>query len=397
MITEKDIIKKVDQCKDEALDFLQNALRTPSVTGDEYKMAELVTAKFKEAGFEPKWYAKEENRPNVVVDWKGSREGRRFVFNGHMDVFPPVKGNPGLYGPWSGKLVDGYIYGRGAVDMKSGLCASIMAMKFLKEMGYDPKGSVLSTCVVDEENGGYAGTRYLLEKGLISGDFGIDPEPTRCKMLTQHCGIIRARVTYKSESGHTSMPHTSITSLEKAVKAVARLQELSKEVMKRYNEEMGVWSLLSVTMFESGEAGNMYPSVSSFVIDRRMIPGESAKEENDRIRAALDELKAKNPLYDYEYDVEVEIDCLMVDDDAEIVNIGRDAWKEITGKENPIYKRGGGSDASAIVLGANVPMPNFGPGNDVEESTHENEKLWLEDYFTFIKVYMQMIVKALGQ
>lgn len=131
------------------------------------------------------------------------------------------------------KVADGYIYGRGAVDMKSGLCASIMAMKFLKELGYDPKGSILSTCVVDEENGGYAGTKYLVQEGLISGDFGIDPEPTRCKMLTQHCGVIRAKITYRSESGHTSMPHTSITSLEKAVKAVGKLQRRKSDLQKR--------------------------------------------------------------------------------------------------------------------------------------------------------------------
>lgn len=396
MITAKDIIEKVDGNREEALEFLQKALQTPSVTGDEYRMAQLVTAKFEEAGFEPKWYAKEEGRPNVVVDWKGSRDGRRFVFNGHLDVFPPVEGNAGLYGPWSGKVVDGYIYGRGAVDMKSGVCAGIMAMKFLKEMGYDPKGSVLSTCVVDEEDGGYAGTKYLIDQGLIKGDFGVDPEPTRCKVLTQHCGCIRARVTYRSEAGHTSMPHTSVTSLEKALKAASKLQEYSKEVMKKYNEEMGVWSLLSITMFESGATVNMYPPVSSFTIDRRLIPGESAKEESDKIVAVLDGLKEENPLYDYEYELLMSQDCLVVDDDAEIVDIARGAWKDITGEAAPIYKRGGGSDASAIAIDAGVPMPNFGPGNDVEESTSENEKLWLEDYFTFIKVYMQMVVKALG-
>ena len=72
-----------------------------------------------------------------------------------------------------------------------------------------------------------------------------------------------------------------------------------------------------------------------------------------------------------------------------------DAYQSITGEKTSIYKRSGGSDASDIVEKAHIPMLNFGAGNDVEESTHENEKLYLEDFYTFIKVYMQMIVTAM--
>ena len=110
-----------------------------------------------------------------------------------MDVFPPVAGSPGLYGPWAGKVADGYLYGRGSVDMKGGVCAAIMATAFLKRMGFSPAGSVLMTWVSDEENTGGLGTKYLLEQGLISGDFGIDPEPTHGQVLVSHCGGLNVR------------------------------------------------------------------------------------------------------------------------------------------------------------------------------------------------------------
>ena len=397
MIIKEQICRKVDACRGEALEFLQECIRTPSVTGEELQMARVVTKWIEKSGLLPEWYEKEKDRPNVVARWSGSEEGRQFVLNGHMDVFPPVEGKAGFYGPWSGKVVDGYIYGRGSVDMKSGLCAGILAVKYLRELGFSPKGSILLTCVSDEENCGVNGTKYLIDEGVISGkagDLGICMEPTRCKVLVQHCGGATIRITYESESGHTSMPHNSIDALTKSIHAIEKLYNLAEQIKQRYNEEMGVWSLLSITMMESGNTSNMYPSKSSFVIDRRLLPGESLDQAHAEIHEVLDKLKSNNPLYEYNYEIWGEYPALFVDENEEIVRIAMEAYNVITGENTAIYKRGGASDASDIVEGAHIPMPNFGAGNDVEESTSENEKLFLEDYYTFIKVYMMMIVKA---
>lgn len=397
MITREQITEKVEQSREEALEFLQKSLRTPSVTGDELEMAKLVTEWIEKSGLETKWYEKQKDRPNVVAEWVGNAQGRQFVLNGHMDVFPPVEGKPGLYGPWSGKVVGEYIYGRGSVDMKSGLCAAIMAVKYLRELGYEPNGRVLLTCVSDEEDCGINGTKFLIEEGIIKGepgDLGVCMEPTRGKVLVQHCGGATIRISYESESGHTSMPHTSVDALTKSIHAIHKLYELADKVKQNYNEEMGVWSLLSITMMNSGNTSNMYPSKSSFIIDRRLLPGEKLADAHAEIKSVLDALKSENPLYDYGYEILGEYPALMVDEDDEIVKIALDAYHDITGQETALYKRGGGSDASDIVESAHIPMPNFGAGNDVEESTHENEKLLLEDYYTFIKIYMMMIVKA---
>lgn len=399
MLTKEQICNKVDESRTEALTFLQECIRTPSVTGEELEMAKIVTKWIEKSGLHPKWHEKEKDRPNVVASWKGSKDGRQFVLNGHMDVFPPVDGKPGLYGPWSGKVVGDYIYGRGTVDMKSGLCAGILAVKYLRELGFDPAGTVLLTCVSDEEACGYNGTKFLIDEGIIKGnpnDLGVCMEPTRGKVLVQHCGGATIRITYESESGHTSMPHTSITALEKSIHAIQKLYALADVVRQNYNEEMGVWSLLSITMIESGNTSNMYPSKSTFVIDRRLLPGESLENAHQEIKAVLDQLAADDPLYDYQYEILGEYPALVVNEDEEIVKIALNAYEAVTGKPASLYKRGGGSDASDIVESAHIPMPNFGAGNDVEESTHENEKILIEDFYTFIKIYMMMIVHALS-
>lgn len=399
MITIDDIKKIVDEHKEEALSFLQESLQAPSVTGDEMPMARVVEKWLKKAGLNPQYYQKAENRPNILAEWQGTKPGKRFVFNGHMDVFPPTKGDPGLYGPWSGKVVDGYIYGRGAADMKSGLCASIMAVKYLKELGYDPIGSILLTCVCDEEDCANFGTKYLIEQGLIQGDFGICMECTRRKVLIEHGGNLRVRVTYHSSAHHTSMPHPTEDALTKCVNATLRLRELNEECRKNYNEEMGCWSLLSVTMLESGNAPNMYASQGTFILDRRLLPGEDIDAADAQIRSALDELKIEKGNLDYSYDYEVfgRVPALVVSPDAEIVKIALQAHEDITGEPGELYKRGGFSDAPHIVEATGMAMPNYGPSLDYEESCMPNEKVLLESYYDFIKIYMLIVLRALGQ
>ena len=107
MIDAKMISDYVDAHSNDAISFLQAILRVPSVTGDEEAVAKVFADKMRDAGLEVQVYEAAPHRPNLLAEWFGSVPGKRFVFNGHMDVFPPNEGDPGLYGPWSGELHDG--------------------------------------------------------------------------------------------------------------------------------------------------------------------------------------------------------------------------------------------------------------------------------------------------
>lgn len=178
IITANEISEFVENNREEAIRCLQEIIQTPSQTGDELAVSKVFTRWMADNGLDVTAHCDVENRPNLLAEWNGSRPGKRFVFNGHMDVFPPDAKDSGLYGPWSGKIVDGYLYGRGAADMKSGDCGALMAVIFLRRMGFDPKGSVLLSYMVDEENGGGHGVRHMVKNHLIEGDFGFCMECT---------------------------------------------------------------------------------------------------------------------------------------------------------------------------------------------------------------------------
>lgn len=206
MITVEDIVKKVDKCQEEAIQCLVEAIQSPSPTGSELPMAKTMGKWLDKLGIQVDTYEYEKDRPNYIATWKGSREGKTFLFNGHMDVFPATETEDPGYNAWSGEVKDGFVYGRGTSDMKGGDCAALMAVKLLKEMGFDPKGSVVLNYVSDEESGGAQGILSLLRDNLIHADFGISMEPScpdeqTIDLMMGHGGVYPCQVIVYGDGG----------------------------------------------------------------------------------------------------------------------------------------------------------------------------------------------------
>ena len=398
MFDVKAISDFVDAHRDEAIACYQEIVRTPSVTGNEEPVS-LVFEKFmREAGLEISRYEAEPHRPNLFGDWKGSRPGKRFVFNGHMDVFPPdPAGMP--YGPWSAEIHDGKLYGRGAADMKGGDAAALMAVILLKRMGFDPKGSVLLSWMCDEEFGSRLGVIADLKAGLIQGDFGICMEATNGRVIAKHLGIIRGNITYHATAQHTGIPYMyGENALRKAHRAMGKLYEIEDRLSKLDDSGEIRRPCLTVSVCHSGEAANVHPSTAVIWFDRRVVPGEDHDAALKEITDALDSLKAEREGYEYEFKITNDRPLLDVAFDDPFVKLCCEAYEEVTGKPTSAGYGAWGSDAAWIFQETGMPIPNFaagaplGPGG----SGSADEHLDIEDFIAFIKVYMNCMVKALG-
>lgn len=100
-------------------------------------------------------------RANVVARFKGRGEAPPLLLHAHSDVVP-VTGQDWLYPPFEGRLVDGEVWGRGAIDMKGGLAMMLSSLLRMRERGERPAGDVLLAVVADEENGSGVGARHLV-------------------------------------------------------------------------------------------------------------------------------------------------------------------------------------------------------------------------------------------
>ncbi|MBN1487371.1 MAG: M20/M25/M40 family metallo-hydrolase [Anaerolineae bacterium] len=114
------------------------------------------------AGFETTILAKDPERPNLIARLKGTGNAPPLLLYGHVDVVPTTK-QTWTHPPFEAQIVDGYIWGRGTLDMKGGVAMMLAALLRAKAEGLTPAGDIVFTALSDEEAGGDYGAKYLVE------------------------------------------------------------------------------------------------------------------------------------------------------------------------------------------------------------------------------------------
>jgi acetylornithine deacetylase/succinyl-diaminopimelate desuccinylase-like protein len=146
------------------VELLQNLIRidTTNPPGKEAECIIYINELLKEAGFDTAFFAKDESRLNLIARLKGQGKAAPLMLYGHVDVVPTAK-QAWTYPPFEAKIADGFIWGRGALDMKGGIAMMLTAVLRAKAEGLSPVGDVLLVILCDEEAGGEYGAKYLVE------------------------------------------------------------------------------------------------------------------------------------------------------------------------------------------------------------------------------------------
>lgn len=406
MFNSGSICSYVQAHEKEAIQCLVELLQSPSPTGSEKPMADTVLRWLKTMQLDIKTFEYQKDRPNFVASWNGSKPGKTFLFNGHMDVFPPTETTDEAYDPWSAEIKDGWIYARGASDMKGGDSAALIAVKFLQDMGFDPCGTITLNFVSDEENGGKYGVLPLLEENQLKGDFGISMEPSSESIIIGHGGTYPCKIVVFGDGGHAAKAipendpdnhYGGEDAIKKAMKAVAALNKLQDEVIDKKPETPFGKSHLAVTKINAGIAVNNYPRRAEICIDRRYMPDETPESVDAEIIAALEAVKLEDPTFKYEFHNHYEPDTpvFTVEEESQIVSALDAAHKEIYG-ELPQHKTTvGGADAAYIKAAIGTVMPWYGPGESGIIASSD-ERLEIERYLKCIEVYMLTLVKMMS-
>ncbi len=136
---------------------------TTNPPGAERACVEHIRELLERAGVESTLYARDPERPNLVARLEGSGAGAPLLIYGHVDVVPTA-GQQWTHPPFAADLVDGVVWGRGALDMKSGVAMMITAFLRAKDEGAVPPGGVVLAVLSDEEHGGDFGAKFLADK-----------------------------------------------------------------------------------------------------------------------------------------------------------------------------------------------------------------------------------------
>jgi acetylornithine deacetylase/succinyl-diaminopimelate desuccinylase-like protein len=318
-----------------AVELLGRLIQTNTVNppGNEAAIQDFLQKLLADAGFECEQLAAEPGRPNLVARLRGDADGPTLTFLGHVDT---VRADPEewTFDPWAGDVADGWVRGRGALDMKGQVAAEVAAAVALAESGWRPSsGELLLAITADEEAGGRHGAFWLCEQhpDKVRSDFVVNEGGgqvlefggRRVYMLSVgEKGIFRMKLRTQGQAGHASLPRIGDNALLKLAGYLAALTEqpppeptevgealLEALLGEPFTGQEGVRAglerlraeeplladflvepMLGVTLTptkaQAGKKANVIPSEAEALIDCRVPPGQG-KEDALRQLAAL--------------------------------------------------------------------------------------------------------------
>lgn len=246
------ILRSVDELFESQLDFLSRIVRCQSLRGQESDVQKLIERELAAKGWDlrriPTIADPDDPRFSPgAIDYRGSwnllatrgqeGNGRSLILNAHVDVVPTGPAEDWGDEPFSAKIDDGWLYGRGAGDMKAGMSAIVYAMEAIKRAGIKPTGTVQIHSVINEELTGN-GAASMLAAGLTA-DAVLIPEPTDEQLVRANSGVIKFRLTVRGRPAHPREPERGSSAIDLAIRLATRLKELEADWIAEKIEHPG--------------------------------------------------------------------------------------------------------------------------------------------------------------
>ncbi len=345
---------------DDPTDLTRALIRIDSVNPDlvpgangESKIADFTRDWLTTRGFEVHTLEAKPARPTIVAVAKGSGGGDSIMLNGHLDTvsLASYENNEGL----KDRITEGNIYGRGSFDMKSGVAAMMIAANNAHK---DPhRGDIILTLVADEEYAS-SGTEEVLKAGFTAQG-AIVTEPMNLDITIAHRGFLWFEVDIVGLAAHGSRPELGIDAIVNAGEFLTELGTHGEELLASEPHPLLATGSIHASTITGGEELSSYPALCRIGIERRTIPGETRESCTNQLTEILDQLKAKDPNFNYELRVIFERPTFAVDPNAKIVTTLANAFTQVTKTSSTIRGEAFWTDA-ALLQEAGIPSVLFG-------------------------------------
>ncbi len=283
------------------IELLRNALAMESVTGNETPFARFLEARLRELGLDTGRGEFLEGRENV---WGASpsdgKSGSNLMIVGHSDVVH-ARGWKEHWGddprsvPFAGTQKDGQIWGRGASDLKGGICAAVAAIRLLRKAGHELDGGITLAFIGDEESGEpgtgvSAGARDLVRRvgsgQIAKPDFAVYVEPTNLDVHTAQIGFFIADVTVSGKTAYFGTPQHGVDALKATHEVLSRIWAHEAELAAGPTHGLVGASSILVTSIEGG-GFIAVPGQCRLSLIRKLRPGEDIDAAVAGLEAAV--------------------------------------------------------------------------------------------------------------
>ncbi|GLS20188.1 putative metallohydrolase YodQ [Labrys miyagiensis] len=333
-----------------------------------------------------------EGRPNLGGTLVGKGGGRSLMLTGHIDVVPPGAPEHWTSDPFVPVVKDGYIQGRGTVDMKGGVASMLMAIEILREIGVELSGDVVFTTVVDEEIGGM-GSLAMVDRGFRA-DAGIMTEPTANRIAPLCHGILWGKIIIDGIGGHAELTPNAwyssgpVDAVQLARQMLDGIDILNRRWMfdpKKNHPLMDLPNQIIITQIKAGEHPSSMAGRAEIIIDVQYLPSEKdafglGGHVKREVEAHVGAVCQADP-YLREHPARVEwildADCAEVSAEHPFVTAFQGAVAQ-AGLSPDLSGFGAHSDIGLPTGLGETPTVNFGPGNPAQ-SHQPNEKVSIRD------------------
>jgi succinyl-diaminopimelate desuccinylase len=358
------------QIDEELTDIISGLVsrETENPPGNERRAAEYVHEWLTDRGVDAELVREPyEDRPQVAAR-VGDGEPT-VVLNGHVDVVPAGNREEWSHPPYGAEIEDGRLYGRGSVDMKSGVAIAMKAIADLKGAVESDElaGSLAFQAAIGEETA-EPGTKTLLERGY-DGDYGVVLEPTGMRTATSEKGLAWYEITVAGEPSHASRPDQGDNAISNARPVLDALEAFDDRIGEREDDLVGR-AHATVTQIEAGTKENVVPEDAVITIDRRFLPSESAEQ----LDAEIDDLLAA---VEAEHGVETSwrrtrtYESAAIDPDSHLAEVFREASAEHAGVPTDPWGVKASTDVRNFVNDAGVEAITWGPGDLAQAHTYD--------------------------
>ncbi len=260
----------------------QRLVRTPSISGQEARVAALVAEELQRVGFD-------EVRVDAlgnVLGRMGSPGGRKLLWNAHMDtVAMGEREGWGARDPFGGEIEQGVLYGRGACDMKGGLAAMLYGAKAWRDNGGPRQGALYLAAVVQEEPCEGAAMRHIVEQEGLRPDWVVLGEATNLQIARAQRGRIEFQVRVQGRSSHASAPERGVNAAYEAARLIVGLELLGPQLGQ--DPFLGRGTIAVTGIHAEAASHNVIPDLCTLTIDRRLTVGETETKAITELRRVL--------------------------------------------------------------------------------------------------------------
>ncbi|HNS73968.1 MAG TPA: YgeY family selenium metabolism-linked hydrolase [bacterium] len=360
---------RAKELESEITGFLMELVRTPSHSGKEEQVIQVIKKEMERTGFD-----------EVRIDGLGSIIGRigsgprLIAFDAHIDTVYPGDLAQWTFDPFTPFVREGKVWGRGTVDQKGGMAAMVYAAKMIKEMGLNEQFTILFTGTVMEEDCDGLCWQYLIAEEKIRPELVVITEPTNMNIYRGHRGRMEMEVEVRGVSCHGSAPERGDNAIYKAARIALEIEKLNGRL--RSDPFLGKGSITVTEARSSSPSLCAVPDGAALHLDRRLTQGETkesavAEVREAALRAGVTDAKVTvltyaEPAYTGKiYPTEKYYPTWALAESSPWLQQAAAAYEGLFGRAPLIDKWTFSTNGIAIAGMNNIPCLGLGPGNEI--------------------------------